>query len=84
MVGECDGQLTDGTRNLGDDSVDKDTSDLFDLLDEPNQPATTAVSSAKKKKRNWKAFKALNKKPRNEEKTQEVNGYRPARLRRYT
>ena len=52
MVGECDGQLTDGTRNLGDDSVDKDTSDLFDLLDEPNQPATTAVSSAKKKKRN--------------------------------
>lgn len=47
MVGECDGDVT---RNLGDDSVDKDTSDLFDLLDEPNQPMS--VPAAKKKKRN--------------------------------
>lgn len=50
MVGDYSGQLNagDGSARDLDDSVDKDTTDLFDLLDEPLPPA----SSPKKKKRN--------------------------------
>ncbi|XP_032791981.1 heat shock factor protein isoform X4 [Daphnia magna] len=53
-----DGQMAGDrtTRDLEDDSIVKDTTDLFDLLDDPPQPTTaippTTVSAAKKKKRN--------------------------------
>ncbi|XP_057379463.1 heat shock factor protein-like isoform X5 [Daphnia carinata] len=44
------------TRDVEDESIVKDTTDLFDLLDDPPQPAAaipaTTVSAAKKKKRN--------------------------------
>jgi hypothetical protein len=50
-----DGQLDDRTvQDMTEESVVKDTADLFDLLDDPPQPtvSSTTVSSAKKKKRN--------------------------------
>ena len=50
-----DGQLDDRTaQEMAEESVVKETTDLFDLLDDPPQPtvSSTTGSSAKKKKRN--------------------------------
>lgn len=55
MVGDFGGQLNgdDSTRDIAEDSVDKDTSDLFDLLDDPiSAPVSSALSPNKKRKKN--------------------------------